>query len=399
MTASNIQSNLLIKTLLTLLVSLLFVVSHNAVAGATLTDDTYVSNKTPTKNFGSQPAIILNSAKGYNQVGLLKFKLDGSLPNNAEPSKIAKATLKLFVTKLALPKGENAGNVALVLNKAASIQWNETTVNGSTDPGIGDMALQQEFALSESDLNRWIEFDVTDILHTLSAQEPLLVAFRLGVSVGSGATVVFDSKENKSSGKIAELELVYGGAGETGAVGPQGAQGPKGDTGATGAQGVQGLKGDTGAQGVQGAKGDKGETGPQGPSGVVSTSVFNGYPGDISGGSNAWVFVGPTATVTTTANQRLIASGFAALGLDSGSPMQISIDVCYQSTGAATNVVNMNGGAFAAISVTTTRMAIPALGSAVPGVGSWKVGYCVKNATAFTVNNNDYVNGWVMVTN
>ncbi|MED1052870.1 Gly-Xaa-Xaa repeat protein, partial [Bacillus mycoides] len=64
--------------------------------------------------------------------------------------------------------------------------------------------------------------------------------------------------------------------GNTGATGPQGAQGNTGATGSTGPQGAQGNTGATGSTGPQGAQGNTGATGPQGvqgPTGATGIGV------------------------------------------------------------------------------------------------------------------------------
>jgi len=89
-------------------------------------------------------------------------------------------------------------------------------------------------------------------------------------------------------GTLQTSATVQGPKGDTGAAGPQGAQGIKGDTGdpgATGSQGAQGVKGDTGdtgatgAQGAQGVKGDTGDTGATGAQGAQGIKGDTGDPG------------------------------------------------------------------------------------------------------------------------
>ena len=90
----------------------------------------------------------------------------------------------------------------------------------------------------------------------------------------------FDAVEtavNDNDSRITTLETTLplkGDAGEPGATGPEGAQGPIGLTGATGAQGEQGpigLTGATGPEGAQGPIGLTGVTGPQGDPGAAGT--------------------------------------------------------------------------------------------------------------------------------
>lgn len=76
--------------------------------------------------------------------------------------------------------------------------------------------------------------------------------------------------------------------------------GPTGATGATGPMGPQGLQGPQGEPGMS-------ITGPTGPTGVVSTTSIAGSaptPVPAGSGSAPWTFIGPSATLTVTANQR-----------------------------------------------------------------------------------------------
>ncbi|PFM62639.1 collagen-like protein, partial [Bacillus cereus] len=74
--------------------------------------------------------------------------------------------------------------------------------------------------------------------------------------------------------------------GNTGATGPQGAQGntgatgPQGTQGNTGATGPQGVQGNTGATGPQGAQGNTGATGPQGAQGNTGATGPQGVQGN-----------------------------------------------------------------------------------------------------------------------
>jgi hypothetical protein len=137
-----------------------------------------------------------------------------------------------------------------------------------------------------------------------------------------------------------------------------------------------------------------------GPAGIM-VAGFNGHIfGAITGSAAAFVFAGPTATVTTTATQRLTGSAEAPIGLAEGSSDQTAeIDLCYQPNagGTLTNFNGMNSSSHVMFSDIRTYSAA---GTVVPGAGTWKVGLCVRNngGTA-SISRNDYVNGWVMVTN
>jgi len=174
----------------------------------------------------------------------------------------------------------------------------------------------------------------------------------------------------------------------------KGKRGPAGPTGATGAAGA------AGAAGAKGATGATGATGSTGATGVVSTVRFGGSVPDIAA-SSAMDFRGPTATITvTSATQRLTGLATAALGTTSGTVNSESFqpDLCYK-LGAGT-LITFSGSSYVSPMVTTTRTDVTATGSVVPGApGVYTVGFCVANGTATAIDNNDFVNGWVMATN
>jgi hypothetical protein len=110
----------------------------------------------------------------------------------------------------------------------------------------------------------------------------------------------------------------------------------------------------------------------------------------------AYAFVGPAVTLTITATQRLTASGVAPLGTSSGTAGLVQVGFCTQ-VGAA-NPVNFAGLGYAAVTI-GTRLGVPASASVVPGAGTYKVGMCILNSSSTAIDNNDYVNAWVMITN
>ena len=187
-----------------------------------------------------------------------------------------------------------------------------------------------------------------------------------------------------------------GPAGNTGATGPQGpagAQGVVGPQGPAGAPGPTGPQGVVGAQGPQGVQGPAGAQGPAGPAGVVSISGFSGSIGDITG-SNTFVFAGPTGFVSVTNSQRLTGAATAALG--STVSNAINMGLCYQSIPGGTITIFANSITVAVSSRQTYSATASVTGLAA---GSYNIGFCVKLNPAQTLDNDNVVNGWVMVTN
>ena len=91
--------------------------------------------------------------------------------------------------------------------------------------------------------------------------------------------------------------------------------------------------------------------------------------------------------------------GEAPLGLPAASPTQsLQYDLCYQPSGGGT-LQNFTGGGYSIGQITPTRATFTAAASVTPGAGTWNVGFCAINLGANQINNNDFTNGWVMVTN
>ena len=108
------------------------------------------------------------------------------------------------------------------------------------------------------------------------------------------------------------------------------------------------------------------------------------------------VFVGPLASVTTTATHpRISASG--QVWVTSGTRAAFTGNVCYRATGGSAIVATspQDSLGIAAQSLSTTS--IPVLGTATPGTGTWDVGVCARASAAITVVSGA-TSGWVQVT-
>ena len=189
---------------------------------------------------------------------------------------------------------------------------------------------------------------------------------------------------------------LQGNPGPVGAVGPQGSQGNSGPIGPQGATGLQG------ATGPQGLTGNDGAVGPQGPTGIVTVVPFNGSAGaGPFSNMTAYNFVGPTTIITiTSTTQKVYGTAIAAIASPTGSPTitaRYGLGYRLGTTGTITNFV---GGAYADVQITSTRSPLTAVGyvTGLP-VGTYIVGVIIFNTSTTAISENDYVNGWVMVTN
>ena len=229
-------------------------------------------------------------------------------------------------------------------------------------------------------------------------------SYRLVISRGSGS--------DRSAGMDVTVGAV-GPKGDTGTTGPEGPQGAKGDQGETGAQGPigpqgpegpQGAIGSIGIAGARGVPGLPGAPGPQGPSGVVTIATLTGsVPISIPPtlGSD-FAFVGRTASVALTATQRITATGTAMFGHTGAGSPTLDFTMCWQQ-GTGPVFQMMPGFYLTSVmpSDTSARMPYAVTASTTApllnGAGTYTVGYCVR--TTQTLNNNDFLAAWVMVTN
>ncbi|WP_276131654.1 hypothetical protein [Polluticoccus soli] len=141
---------------------------------------------------------------------------------------------------------------------------------------------------------------------------------------------------------------------------------------------------------------NSGSQGPPGSMGVMTVATFNGPIGSIASGPG-FAFVGPTTILTLSPGYlRMIGSANAALGLASGSPITISTSLCYQQNGGP--ITNFNTGGYLVSQVSTLLTVVPASATVVLAPGTYTVGYCIANNSGVAVNNNDFVSGWILVT-
>lgn len=206
--------------------------------------------------------------------------------------------------------------------------------------------------------------------------------------------------------KAPEIAVTWNLAGPAGPPGPAGPQGPAGSAGTSGAQGS------AGPAGPQGPAGPAGPAGPQGPAGPAGVSA---PAGSSSGGAalavyswagpgavipkNTAQFYGPTVTIATAAGQRLTGSATGSMGISGTDKVYAYISLCYQSTqGGPLNA--FAGQDYLEVQVTNIMVPLAVSTSVVPGAGTWKVGFCVHNQSFdVPIDNPDWVNGWVMLTN
>ena len=109
-----------------------------------------------------------------------------------------------------------------------------------------------------------------------------------------------------------------------------------------------------------------------------------------------YIFVGPTATVNLAGTASVSAYGTGTFARQTGSPITISIGVCYQDQSGPGAVTPM--GLPLSTHVSTIPLPYGVAGSTSLGAGVYNVGYCAQNNNAGAVNKNGNTSGFVIIT-
>ena len=110
----------------------------------------------------------------------------------------------------------------------------------------------------------------------------------------------------------------------------------------------------------------------------------------------AWKFVGPSALISVGTGQRLLGSAMVPLATNTAAGY-VYLDLCHQPA-AGGALVNFSADRHSVVKVDNTREAQAAVGVASAPAGATRVGACVKaDGVNFTLDYNDFVNGWVQV--
>jgi hypothetical protein len=258
-------------------------------------DDTFVENGSSSINGNKE---ILKVGDSGKYTSYIKYELV-TLPEDLTGDNIAKATLKLFVSKVNKP---GSFDIHIVNG-----DWYEATLKSSNAPGTSFLAT---ISVSAGDLNQYMLVDLTQQVKYWVDGYGNNYGIALVPTPGSPIDIEFDSKEGKGTSHDTGLDMLivsYGPQGPQGEQGPIGSQGPQGETGpqgATGPQGLQGLQGEQGPIGLTGATGPQGPIGPQGPQGPTGLTGATGPQGPI-GLTGATGPQGPTGLTGSTGPQGL----------------------------------------------------------------------------------------------
>jgi hypothetical protein len=117
--------------------------------------------------------------------------------------------------------------------------------------------------------------------------------------------------------------------------------------------------------------------------------TYEVFPGD------KWEFFGPTRQVTVDEKQKILGAGTAVFGTSSGTS-RIAISLCYAKKGTEAPVSFAENNHLVAEAGSLRHTFSVSVSADLP-IGKYAVGYCVNNRGPQTLNNNDYVNGWVIL--
>jgi len=338
------------------LVGLLLAASSTFAADAVLTGDAHALSTLPTQNFGTLP----NLNVGGGGIAYLQFSM-ASLPAGLTSANVSKAVLTVYVNKV------NTGGAVDV--RQINNGWDESTLTFNSAPLLGFSAVTNQPVTAAG----YQQADVTAIVKAW-VNSPLS-NFGLAIQPNAAApatSILLDSKENTLTSHPASLSITLV------------------------SQGPQGVQGQQGPQGVPGPTGPQGPPGTDGTSGVVSTTTFRGPINSIPGGSQAFIFYGPTASVTVTSTEKILVGVSAGLGVGAGtSEPALDIDVCYRIGAGA---VTSPGANYINTYIPVNRKVFSANNIFSLGItGSVTVGLCVRNGSGTTLAGNDWAQGYAMV--
>jgi hypothetical protein len=238
--------------------------------------DTFVSNTTPTLNYGSSITLIV----GSGTTSYMQFNLSG-IPIGAS---VNKAMLRLYVDGVS----KNGSFDVYQLNGS----WSEGKLTYNSAPALGASATGgHPISITSASRNQFLLIDITSLVQGWVNGTTANNGVALALTSGSTGYFSFDSKESLLTGNGPELEIAV-----TGLAGPPGPQGP------AGAQGAQGAAGATGPQGAQGPQGPIGLTGAQGPAGI-SFNFRSAFDNSASYAANDVVSYSGSSYVAVAASQ------------------------------------------------------------------------------------------------
>jgi hypothetical protein len=376
------QANRILCLAISLITLLLFPL-RAAAQSATVTDEAFLSNNPATQEvyLDSQGTVLIvagsSAMVGPTSVGTtktyIKFQLQSSLPPLTAASNVAKATLKMYLSRGTNPSG------AIDIYPITSA-WSESTISASAPPSLASSAFVTAVAVSKA--NSFVVVDITQLVQDWlkgSANGGLDNDGIAVVADTGNSLAMFDGRRNTATSHEPRLEIVLVDSG------PQGPQGPAGAAGTAGAAATVAVGTTTTVSATMPALVTNAGTsnaallnfqipqGPAGPAGPASalTGVIAGT--DLTGG-------GATGNVTLNLNVAATDARYAQLGTPN-------------TFGASQNVT---GNLFASGPITSgnsLRVIAPAPGGGIAGTGGFAAVFNVDPLGNFTSSGNAIVGG------
>lgn len=118
---------------------------------------------------------------------------------------------------------------------------------------------------------------------------------------------------------------------------------------------------------------------------------------EIFPSEEVWQPFGPYREITVENGQKIVGFGSAVFGMSSGKST-VAISLCYIAVGNRV-LTPFLGDKHLVADVDTARRTFSVSASGALPAGTYSVGYCVINRGSRSIDNNDYVNGWMLVIN
>ncbi len=108
-----------------------------------------------------------------------------------------------------------------------------------------------------------------------------------------------------------------------------------------------------------------------------------------------WQFFGPVRSLSIGDGQRLLGSAAAVLGTNQGST-RAAIAICFQRA-ASDPIVPLVGDNHLNVTIDPFQRSHSVHAAVSLPRGTYNVGFCVVNLGKEIIGNNNYVNGWVLI--
>lgn len=277
------------------------------------TDDAYISQFFPNKNFGKLITLLTGKYVQSNDAyrSLLKFNLTDVIPSQ---NVILGAALELFVYRKDKTDAQLSQQTVKVYNNLSD--FSQSTVTWNNAPELNPT--HYSINVTDENINNFISIDITSTViswfHNIISNNGITL---VGMDNIVNTIIGYRSTEWTISGQRPFLNIQYDTSEPTVSAITSGATAPPRDTWPIGTTGVTGPTGDTGAAGPSGHTGPIGATGPTGPSGVLASAyayVYNVTAETVSDGDdvifdNNGVMTGGITHTTSTASIYVPASG------------------------------------------------------------------------------------------